>query len=214
MKLHIYFDYTCPFCYIGESQIKSALKSFPEVEPAWHPFELRPKPTDRPQMLPDPETGEYWDPALKAEAEKEGLAMGKPFSPVPYTDRAFQGMHYVASNNGDVQAYNERVFKAVFDEGRDIADIEVLTDVAKELGMDADSFNKAIKEGVFKDAQQRALRHAYFESGVDEIPTCKIMKIRISGAVGKATIEKFIMDGLKEAEKEKEKALDDGTTPG
>jgi predicted DsbA family dithiol-disulfide isomerase len=181
--------------------MKSVLKSFPEIELVWHPFELRPKPTDRVTVEPDPETGELWDAALISEAAKEGLALKQPFSPMPYTDRAFQGMHYVVSRGGDVQAYNDRIFKAVFVEGRDIGDIDVLVDIAEELGLEVYTFNNLLRDGLFKEAQEGALKHAYFGSEVEEVPTYKIMKLRISGAVGRSAMEKFIRDGMAEEEK-------------
>jgi predicted DsbA family dithiol-disulfide isomerase len=177
------------------------VKAFPEIEIVWRPFELLPKPMARPEHKPDPETGAFWDPALVFEAEKAGLALRRPFSPAPYTDKAFQGMHFVVARGGDVQAYNMRVFRAYFDRGRDIGDIDVLTDIASDVGVDAYAFNASMKEGRYGDAQQKALRHAYFESGVEEVPTYKLAGLRISGAVGRETMEKFLSDGLKNEQK-------------
>jgi predicted DsbA family dithiol-disulfide isomerase len=201
MKLHVYFDYTCPFCYLGIGQLKLAAASFPEIEIVWHPFELLPKPMVRLTHSPDPETGELWAPALVAEAEKVGLLLRRPFSPAPYTDRAFQGMHFVVAQGGDVRAYNERVFRAHFERGRDISDIDILTDIASDIGVDAYAFNGLMKEGRYCGAQQKALKHAYFESGVEEVPTYKIAGLRVSGAVGLETMEKFLGDGLKNEQK-------------
>ncbi|MDR2132709.1 MAG: DsbA family protein [Clostridiales Family XIII bacterium] len=201
MKLHVYFDYTCPFCYLGVSQLIIAEEAFPEIEIAWHPFELLPVPMARPEHLPDPETGELWPPALVAEAGKLGLALRRPFSPTPYTGKAFQGMHFVAAHGGDVRTYNKQVFRAHFEQGRDIGSPEVLADIVSGLGVEAYSFNIAMKEGLYGDAQQKALRHAYFESGVEEVPTYKLAGLRISGAVGLETMEKFLSDGLKHEQK-------------
>jgi predicted DsbA family dithiol-disulfide isomerase len=201
MKLHVYFDYTCPFCYLGIGQLTIAAEAFPEIEIVWHPFELLPKPMARPEHRPDPETGELWAPALVAEAEKVGLSLRRPFSPTPYTDKAFLGMHFVSAHGGDVQAYNKRVFRAHFERGRDIGDIDVLADIASDIGADAYAFNVLMKEGRYGDAQQEALRHAYFESGVEELPTYKLAGLRISGAVGLETMEKFLSDGLKNEQK-------------
>jgi predicted DsbA family dithiol-disulfide isomerase len=179
----------------------SAAASFPEIEIAWRPFELLPKPMARPSHEPDPETGEIWAPALVAEAGKVGLALRRPFSPTPYTDMAFQGMHFVVANGGDAREYNERVFRAHFERGRDIGDVDVLTDIASDIGVDAYAFNGMMKEGRYGAAQQKALKHAYFESGVEELPTYKIAGLRISGAVGLETMEKFLSDGLKNEQK-------------
>jgi predicted DsbA family dithiol-disulfide isomerase len=130
-----------------------------------------------------------------------GLSLRRPFSPAPYTDKAFQGMHFVAARGGDVQAYNKRVFRAYFEQGRDIGNIDVLADIVSDLGVDAYAFNISMKEEGCSDAQQKAIRHAYFESGVEELPTYKLSGLRISGAVGLETMEKFLSDGLKNEQK-------------
>jgi predicted DsbA family dithiol-disulfide isomerase len=77
----------------------------------------------------------------------------------------------------------------------------VLADIASDIGVDAYAFNGLMKEGCYGDAQQDALRHAYFESGVEELPTYKLAGLRISGAVGLETMEKFLSDGLKNEQK-------------
>jgi predicted DsbA family dithiol-disulfide isomerase len=110
-------------------------------------------------------------------------------------------MHFVLAQGGDARAYNERVFRAHFERGRDISDIDVLTDIASDVGVDAYSFNGLMKEGHYDGAQQKALKHAYFESGVEEVPTYKLAGLRISGAVGLETMEKFLGDGLKNEQK-------------
>ncbi|MDR2088793.1 MAG: DsbA family protein [Clostridiales Family XIII bacterium] len=206
MKLHVYFDYTCPFCYLGIGQLTTAAEAFPEIGIAWHPFELLPEPMARPEHRPDPETGALWPPALVDEAEKAGLLLRRPFSPTPYTNRAFQGMHFMAAHRGDVQDYNRRVFRAHFEQGRDIGRIDVLADIVSDLGADAYAFNISMKEGRYSDAQQKALRHAYFESGVEEVPTYKLAGLRISGAVGRQTMEKFLSDGLKNEQRSEQKS--------
>jgi predicted DsbA family dithiol-disulfide isomerase len=166
VKLHIYFDYACPFCYIAERQLVHALRSTSGIETEWHPFELRPRPTARPEVAPDPVTGEIWEAAVLHAAQKEGLILGTPFSPVPYTDRAFQGMHYVVSLGGDVQAYNQRVFQAMFAEGKNIGSADVLTELAVELGLDGAAFHDMLRKGPFREKQQNAQWHSYFESAV------------------------------------------------
>ncbi|MDR0569815.1 MAG: DsbA family protein, partial [Clostridiales Family XIII bacterium] len=194
MRLHIYFDYTCPFCYVGTRRIRTLLKSFEDFEPVWHPFELRPKPTDRAAA----DAGNPWGEALAEEARKEGLELNAPFSPYPYTALAFQGMHFVASVKGDVETYNERVFEAVFRDGQDVGDIGVLIEIAEGMGLDAEAFGKALSEGLFENRQAKALRHAYFEAGVQEVPTYISMKRKASGTISREAMEAFL-DECREA---------------
>ena len=44
MKLDVYFDYACPYCYRGHQNLLELLKRHPEVEVAWKPCEAHPRP--------------------------------------------------------------------------------------------------------------------------------------------------------------------------
>ena len=198
MKLFIYFDYTCPFCYIGIKQLKHVLRAYGNVEPVWRPFELHPKPTDREDIVPDPYSGELWAPGLLEEAEKEGLLLKTPVTPYPYTNIAFQGMHYVATIGGNIMAYNDRIFKAVFEDGLDISDLSVLTGIAGSLDIDETGFNNAVSDKLLRRKQEKALKHAYFKSGVEEVPTYIAAGLRISGAIGREALKQFLEDALEE----------------
>lgn len=45
VKIKVYSDYVCPFCFIGEAPLKEAIKG-KDVEVEWMPFELRPQGTE------------------------------------------------------------------------------------------------------------------------------------------------------------------------
>lgn len=44
VKLEVFFDYLCPYCYRGHQNLKEALKKFPATEVAWRPCEAHPRP--------------------------------------------------------------------------------------------------------------------------------------------------------------------------
>src|SRR5689334_21030406 len=129
------------------------------------PFELRPEP--HPTLRPE---GEYlqraWSQSVYPLARRMGVPIVLPqVSPQPHTHLAFEGYQF-AKEHGKRNEYNHRVLAAFFVEGRDIGDIDVLTRLAGEVGLDEREFEEALRSGRYREAHRRALRHAYEEVGV------------------------------------------------
>jgi predicted DsbA family dithiol-disulfide isomerase len=91
-------------------------------------------------------------------------------SPQPHSHLAFEGYQY-AKEYGKGNEYNHRVLEAFFVEGRDIGDITVLTKLAGEVGLNQQEFEGALQSRKYREAHQKALRHAYEEAGVTGVPT-------------------------------------------
>jgi predicted DsbA family dithiol-disulfide isomerase len=60
--------------------------------------------------------------------------------------------------------------QAFFVEGQDIGSIDVLTRLASEVGLDEREFGEALRTRKYREAHQRALRHAYEGAGVTGFP--------------------------------------------
>jgi predicted DsbA family dithiol-disulfide isomerase len=156
--IEVFSDFVCPFCYLAEQPLADAVEGG-EVQITWQPFELRPEPT--PTLRPE---GDYlqstWQRVVYPMAERMGVPIVLPrVSPQPYSRLAFEGFAY-AAEHGLGQRYAERMFRTFFVEQRDIGQPEVLTDVAVELGLDADDFRAALDSGRCAEAHQQALRRA------------------------------------------------------
>ena len=44
MKLEVFFDYICPYCYRGQDNLEAMLKKYPRLEILWRPCEAHPRP--------------------------------------------------------------------------------------------------------------------------------------------------------------------------
>ena len=133
------------------------------------PFELRPEP--HPTLRPE---GDYlqraWSQSVYPIARRMGVPIKlPPVSPQPHTDLAFEGYQY-AKQYGKGNEYNDRVLEAFFVEGKDIGQIDVLTRLAGEVGLDEKEFEEALRSRKYREAHRRALRHAYAEAGVSGVP--------------------------------------------
>ena len=200
LKIKVYSDYVCPFCYLAEFPLHEAIRG-KEVEVEWMPFELRPYPTET--LRPE---GDYlrraWTNSVYPIARQMGIPIKLPtVSPQPHSHMAFEGFQF-AKEHGKGGEYNHRVLTAFFVEGRDIGDIGVLTKLAGEVGLDETEFEEALTSRKFREAHQRALRLAYEEAGGTGVPMFVIGDRTLTGLQDRATLEAVI---------EKELARQDGS---
>jgi len=148
IKLDIYSDPICPWCYIGKARLEAAMEIRPDHGFAieWHPFMLNPgmppEGMDRREYLqakfgePKAVVAAYL-PVQKA-AEESGLAfdLGR-ITRTPSTLDAHRLIHW-AGLEGRQSAVVSALFRAYFAEGADIGDRAVLVAVAQKAGMQGD----------------------------------------------------------------------------
>lgn len=160
------------------------------------PFELRPEPHET--LRPE---GDYLQRAWRQSVYPLARQMGVPItlppvSPQPHSHLAFEGFQY-AREHGKGNDYNHRVLEAFFVEGRDIGDIGVLTKLAGEIGLNQREFEDALRTRKYREAHQRALRHAYEEAGVTGVPMFVIGSQVLTGLQKRETLEAVIEEERK-----------------
>jgi predicted DsbA family dithiol-disulfide isomerase len=189
--IEVFADFVCPFCYLAEQPLADAAEGR-EVQIAWQPFELRPEPT--PTLRPEDEYLQTtWQQVVYPMAERMGVPIVLPrVSPQPYTRLAFEGFAY-AAEHGLGQRYMERIFRAFFVLQRDIGRVEVLTDVAAELRLDADDFRAALDSGRYAHAHQQALRRAR-ELEITTVPTLLANGQRLEGVPSAEALHRLLGD--------------------
>ena len=82
-------------------------------------------------------------------------------------------------------------------EGQDIGQIDVLTKLAGEVGLDEKELEQALRTRKYRDAHQRALRHAYQEAGVSGVPMFVIGEQVLTGLQDRETLEAVIGEQTK-----------------
>jgi predicted DsbA family dithiol-disulfide isomerase len=194
LNIRVYSDYVCPFCFIAEAPLEEAIKG-KDVEIEWMPFELRPFPN--PTLEPE---GNYlqntWRNSVYPTAERFGVKIVLPnVSPQPYTHLAFEGFQF-AKEQGKSNAYNQRIMKAFFQEEKDIGQIDVLTQLAIEVGLNGEEFKAALATRKYKEAHQKALHHAYEEAKITAVPTFIIGDRVLPGLYSKDTLERVIAEEI------------------
>jgi predicted DsbA family dithiol-disulfide isomerase len=129
-------------------------------------------------------------------AEQLGIDMKLPHvSPQPYTHLAFEGFQF-AKEHGLGDAYNDRMFRAFFQEELNIGDVDILTEQAGEVGLDKQDFKEAIESRKYKATHQQVLKHAYEEVGVQAVPTFIIGNKVVRGLLRKEDLKKLVEQEL------------------
>lgn len=178
-KLDIISDPICPWCYIGKTKLDRALEKHPEHDFVieWHPFQLNPtmppEGMDRREYLEAKFGGKegavrvYGGIAQAAEAAGVEINF-EGIKRTPSTLNAHRLLHWAALE-GKQNAVVDRLFKAYFQEGQDISDVDTLVDIAANAGMDAEVTRRLLdSDADAKDIQDRDA--AARERGVSGVP--------------------------------------------
>jgi predicted DsbA family dithiol-disulfide isomerase len=153
----------------------------------WMPFELRPEP--HPTLRPeDNYLQTAWRRSVYPLAERMGVEIHlPPTSPQPHTHLAWEGFQFAkAQRRGN--EYNHRVLKAFFVEGQDIGQIDVLTHLANEIGIDASEFREALDSRRYRAAHLAALREAQ-DLGITGVPAFQIGDGLLVGVQSREALE-------------------------
>lgn len=200
MKIEVWSDLVCPWCYIGKRRLAKALAQYEHadnVEVIWRSFQLDPRqprgeniPTS--QMLSRKhgvtlEQGRAMNDRVTALAAEEGLAYRLDKAVTANTFDALRLTHLaVAHNLGD--AMYERLFRAALMDGEAIDDTDTLARLATEAGLPAEATRKVLDGGAFADDVHDDIRQAR-ALGVSGVPFYVIDRTYgISGAQSVETI--------------------------
>ena len=159
MKIDIWSDFACPFCYIGKRNMENALKEYErEVEIEYHSFQLDPnakrshtKPSESlaQKYGTSEEEGQKMIDRVVDMAKAIGLNYNYDDLIENNTLKAHKLLQY-SKEEGKDQEIKEEVFKAHFIEGKDIGDEEVLVEIGKSAGLDEEKSKDALNSEVFE----------------------------------------------------------------
>ncbi|HYW25916.1 MAG TPA: DsbA family oxidoreductase [Terriglobales bacterium] len=194
MKVEIWSDVVCPWCYIGKRRFESGLAAFEqrdEVEVQWRSFELDPRAPrtsdgDQVERLAR-KYGMTREAALAAQARvtglaaEEGLAYRLDLARPANTFDAHRLLH-LAAERGVQGAAEERLFAAYFTEGRALSDPETLVALAGEVGLDEAAAREVLQGDAYAEAVAGDEREAA-ALGISGVPFFVIdRRYGISGA--------------------------------
>lgn len=210
MKVEIWSDVMCPFCYIGKRHFESAIEKMPfqnEVEIEWKSFQLNPdyhntnnedlytylaRSKGMSVVQAKQLTGQ-----VVAMANNAGLAIDFEKNIPANSFKAHQFLHLAKSKNLQNEA-EEALFKAHFIDGLDISKEEVILNIARDLGVDEIEAQALLKNNKYAEA----VNHDIYESkqlGIGGVPYFVFdRKYALSGAQPIETFEAALKQSFEE----------------
>jgi len=198
LKVIVYSDYICPFCYIGFHRIEK-LKEEYNLDVEWEPFELHPetpKKGFKMEGLSFPK--DYLEMVManvKRLADEEGLTL-KFTGTLPNSQLALFISEF-ARNKGKFDDFHKLIFEAYWKEGKDIGDLSLLLDLAESVGLNKEEIMAYIKS----DEPVNRLKKNMFElgrRGINGVPTFLIGNQFVIGAQPYEVFENVIKNEIRE----------------
>lgn len=172
MKVEIWSDVMCPFCYIGKRRLEQALEQFDHAENIdieWKSFQLNPDMKTNPEISINGylarTKGWSLEQARQANqhvtdmAAEVGLDYHMDEAVVANSFRAHTLIQFAKTKNLGSEA-EEALFEAYFVQSKNIDDTETLIDIAGHIGLDADETHKALSSDTYVTAVKEDIQEA------------------------------------------------------
>ncbi|UYY96809.1 DsbA family oxidoreductase [Peribacillus frigoritolerans] len=194
MKIEIWSDIACPFCYIGKQNLENALAKFPykdQVDVEFKSFELDPNASlydgtkyveNLASKFGGTEQAKQFITHLTQQAKNVGLTFNFDEMKPTNTFNAHRLAKW-AKTQGKEASVNEKLLSAHFTESKDVGDLDTLADIAEASGLNRDEAlnvlnDKKLYAQNVKDDQHEAKRY-----GINGVPYFIInQKYAVSGA--------------------------------
>lgn len=214
MKIEIWSDVMCPFCYIGKKRFDTALEKFPhkdEVEVEWKSYQLNPQLTTQADKNINEYLAEHKGISIEearslnehvtAMAAEVGLTYKMDEAVVANSFMAHRMTHF-AKTKGKQSELEELLFKSYFTEGKNIDDLDTLLQLGEEIGLDKNELKSILESNQFAEDVQKDIYEAH-QVGLKGVPFFVYNnQYGISGAQPKELFEQTLQQAYDEWKKE------------
>ena len=210
MKIEIWSDYVCPFCYIGKKQLEKAIQDtglVDQVEFVYKSYQLDPNtPTDSNKSMYEALAGKYGMSIEKAKemtkdvaarAQEVGLTYNFDDAMVENTLKAHRIVKW-AQQQGDVSQLVEVLLHSYFIEAKRIGQDDVLLTIIEELGYDRKQAAEVLASDAFVEEVEGDIQEG-LQLGVRGVPFFVLnQKYGISGAQPQEVFESTLLQVAEE----------------
>ncbi len=206
VNIEVVHDIACPWCYVGHAQLKRVLQQAQEasisVSISWSPFMLNPAMPEQGMPRRDYLVAKFGEAGLDRykRVEDSARAEGLPMSldRIAVQPNTLDAHMLIAAAGDQALQMVERLYEALFCEGRDLTQREQLLDIAEAAGME-----RLYAKGALEDPLLRKrVRHEAEEwptRGIHGVPAfCfssdSVNEVWLNGAVGSAALFQAIAE--------------------
>jgi predicted DsbA family dithiol-disulfide isomerase len=184
LRIDIVSDVVCPWCIVGYKQVETALTMLEQpvvAEIHWHPFELNPNMAPEGEDTAEHIARKYGSTPEQSRANRQrlsdiGESVGFAFNygegmRIYNTFKAHKLLTIFGSERGwkAQTALKLALFKAYFQDRRDVSDEAVLLDIAESQGMDRNAAAAWLVDGVLTQTVRAEQAH-WFDQNITGVP--------------------------------------------
>lgn len=147
LKIEVWSDYSCPFCYIGKSNLDEALKQLErndDIEVIFKSFELDPKAPKKIDININELIAKKYGMSIEAATDNNNkiiesarqIGLELDFDNLKPTN-TFDAhrLSFYAKEENKISEYNEAALRSYFTDGLNISDLQTLLNIADEIGL-------------------------------------------------------------------------------
>ena len=194
MKIEVWSDVMCPFCYIGKRHYEAAIKRFADssnIELVWKSFQLNPNSPEHYDGSVNDYLAEHkgisvsqakqMNDRVTLMAKEAGLTYNLDNARIANSFKAHRIIQ-LAKTKGLGDEIEENLFRAYFTEGKDFGDVKTLTELAKSIGLTEADVNEALTDDEYAYKVKQDIQEAQ-QIGVTGVPFFVFnRKYAVSGA--------------------------------
>ena len=217
LKIDIVSDVACPWCYVGKRQFEKALENMKDLdlEVNWKPFQLNPTipegGLDRDSYYRNKFGSQEKVDKMMTRLIEFGKKVDIDFKKrdrIPNTRRMHSLLH-AAREKGFSNELKEAFFEAYFEKNRNLADDEVVIDIAEQFGWSREEILKIMEDEEIAYEINKEIRDVQ-NRGVSGVPFFIINnQYGVSGAQPPEVLERWIRETKKELDISEDKEIHD-----
>lgn len=214
MRIEIWSDIACPYCYIGLKKLEKALeniKATDKVEFVLNAYELDPTLPNTPskQSFYEYFASKYGLSIEEAKEKQQGVIdlakeVGLNYDyenlVIVNTNNALRLMKFASKHQVGIQV-EEALFKAYFEEGKNINDLDLLLKIAKDANLNAEEVKAMLNSDDLKERIKKDIERAENTFNLQYIPFYRLnFNQIIQGAITLEQYEDVLKQALKDFE--------------
>ena len=202
-RITVYSDYVCPFCYLGRQSLDAYQETRDrELEIDWRPFDLRSQKRgpdgEIDHSVDDGKDEAYYDQVrqnvdrLREQYDaEEMLDLADLPEELDSFDAQVASLYVKREHPDQWLEFDEAIFEALWIDGRDIGDVDVLADIAEGTGLDSEEIRTAVADETLRDELRGEFTEAQGD-GVTGVPTFVYGGHGARGAVPPEQLERLV----------------------
>ncbi len=194
IKVIAYSDNICPFCTVGAKRLKKLQQEL-DFDVEWKAFEIHPE-TPKEGMKTANYFPNYDMKRMKNHIENFGKDVGiKLNGDILANSKLSLAANEFAKEKGKFNEFHEAIFKANFEDGENIGDIDVLLAIAQGIGLNKEELSQYLGDQKNLNAIDESSAQA-MKLGITGVPSFIINNKMVVGAQSAEVLKEFIVNEI------------------